>query len=162
MLEYLQLIYPKDGRLLLPHNAHSLIRTNRDGNSQILYSIFSPQNNHYGQASDTSVIRVSANGQITTGSLDGEFVVVVTSVESYGFNQTVLVYVEVKPIRSLTIVSLSDVRANENHIHAFPIGYSAPYSVSLHDAVGRSFDVADVPIRYRMNRLVKLSYLNVI
>jgi nuclear pore complex protein Nup210 len=150
VLESLQLVYPKNGHLLLPHNAHSQIRTNRDGNSQILYSICLPQN---GQSTDTPSIHISASGQITTGSLDGESVVMVTSVEPYGFNQTVLVHVEVKPIHSLTINSLSDARASDLRLHAFPIGYNAPYSVLLHDAVGRLFDFSDVPIRHRMNRV---------
>ena len=37
--------------------------------------------------------------------------------------------------------------------HAFPLGYSAHFVARLHDAVGRSFDYANIDLSYRLNRL---------
>ena len=93
ILESLKLLSPASGRLLLPHRADFRVRTNRDGDCLVAYRIVSTIDGR--NDDDPGPAQIDEEGHITTRSLDGAVIVVVTAVEPYGINQTVLIHLEV-------------------------------------------------------------------
>lgn len=96
VLPPLELLRPYNGHLLLPHNGLSKIVTNRDSISTLSYHLL--QDSVVGGS--LSVISVSSQGEISTRSVNGHAVVMVmTNEEGLGFNQSVVVHVEVWAVR---------------------------------------------------------------
>ena len=97
---------------------------------------------------------VGEEGEISAGSVNGHAVVIVTaSEEESGLNQSAIIHVEVGTVVGLSLspLSLAQATPNSKH-HAFPLGYSAEFRVTLLDGSGRSFDFAEIPVSYRLNR----------
>lgn len=61
-----------------------------------------------------------------------------------------------KPIASITLVSLSPFVVVSEGRPSFPIGSNALFGVTLHDNTGRLFDVANIPMKHSVSRLVVL------
>ena len=63
---------------------------------------------------------------------------------------------QVKPVASITLKSLSDLVVNgnggANTRPAFPIGATVLFGVTLHDNMGRQFDISSIPLQHRANR----------
>lgn len=150
--ERLHLTFPADGFLLLPHNVHTKIKTNRDGSARITYELITDCSKHNMASSGGAVASIGRNGQVSTTSLSGTSVVLVTVHEEFGINQTTVVHVEVKAVSSIIINCESPVRANSEKLHTFPLGMNVLFAVTLHDNIGRRFAVASIPLKYRLNR----------
>ena len=148
----LTLLHPRSGRLLIPHEGHAKILTSRDGFSKLSYKLFCDGAGGGGGGED--VVWVGEEGEIVAGSVNGHAVVIVTaSEEDTGLNQSAIVHVEVGTVVGLSLspLSLAQATPNSKH-HAFPLGYSAEFRVTLLDGSGRAFDFADIPVGYRLNR----------
>ena len=106
----------------------------------------------YPSESDTDMIELATNGLVTTSTINGHAVVMVTAFEvDSGFNQSVSVHVEVCPVGSLSLTpppTLAQASPN-NKYHSFPLGYSADFSADLHDNKGRVFSKSSVSMKYR-------------
>ena len=78
---------------------------------------------------------------------------VIACEEDTGLNQSVIVHVEVATIVALSLspLSLAQATPTSKH-HAFPLGYSAEFQVTLLDGVGRAFDFAEIALAHRLNR----------
>ena len=78
----------------------------------------------YPSESDTDMIEPATNGLVTTSTINGHAVVMVTAFEvDSGFNQSVSVHVEVCPVGSLSLtppLTLAEASAN-NKYHSFPL-----------------------------------------
>ena len=147
----LTLLHPRSGRLLIPQGGHTRIITSRDGFSDLSYKLFC--DGVAGGGTD-SVVSVGEEGEIEAGSVNGHAVVIVTALEEdTGLNQSAIVHVEVGTVVGLSLspLSLAQATPNSKH-HAFPLGYSAEFRVTLLDGSGRAFDFADIPVGYRLNR----------
>ena len=46
------------------------------------------------------------------------------------------------------------MRANSDKLQTFPLGMNVLFAVTLHDNIGRTFAVASIPLKYRLNRQV--------
>ena len=58
-----------------------------------------------------------------------------------------------RPIDSISLVSMSNTKATlHSKIHAFPLGYSAPFAANLHDSIGHQFDYAHTSVSHRLSR----------
>ncbi|XP_019850460.1 PREDICTED: nuclear pore membrane glycoprotein 210-like [Amphimedon queenslandica] len=147
----LRLITPSDSHFLLPHNGHAKIITNRDGVSDISYELVQGCSLDEGEP----VVRLLPSGDIFTAGFNGHAVVMVTAHETgIRLNQSIIVHVEVRPLHSLSLMSLSPAKAVlHSKKHSFPLGYSSRFVARLHDAVGRAFDYANIDLSYRLNRL---------
>ena len=53
---------------------------------------------------------------------------------------------------SITLKSLSNIIASQGNVHSFPLGANAMFSVTLHDNVGRKFDVSSIQLKHRIQR----------
>lgn len=147
----LTLVHPFSGKLLLPQGGHTRIVTSRDGLSVLSYQLF---HDGGGSGEGESVISVCEEGEVTAGGVNGHAVVMITAEEEeLGLNQSVMVHVEVATVVGLSLspLSLAQATPNSKH-HAFPLGYSAEFRVTLLDGSGRPFDFAEIPIGYRLNR----------
>ena len=146
----LTLILPLSGKLLLPQGGHTHILTSHDGLSVLTYKLFCD-----GVSGDSdNVISVSGEGEIFAGGVNGHAVVmIIASEEDTGLNQSTIVHVEVGTVVALSLspLSLAQATPNSKH-HAFPLGYSAEFRVTLLDSSGRPFDFAEIPVSYRLNR----------
>ena len=60
---------------------------------------------------------------------------------------------------SITLVSLTPYRAATGKLHSFPIGVTASFGVTLHDNVGRLFDVSSISLEHRVHRLANVDSL---
>ena len=150
VIPLLTLVHPFSGKLLIPQGGHTKIVTSRDGLSALSYRLFCEGV----IGGDNSVISVSEEGEICAGGVNGHAVVMVTaSEEDTGLNQSTIVHVEVATVVGLSLspLSLAQATPNSKH-HAFPLGYSAEFRVALLDGAGRSFDFAEIPVSYRLNR----------
>lgn len=93
VLPRLKLLGPATGRLLLPHSGRAQVVTNRDGVSRMSYQLLRPPTDCVGRQ---DLMDVSPHGEISTGSVNGHAVVMVTShEEDWGLNQTAIVHIEV-------------------------------------------------------------------
>ena len=60
---------------------------------------------------------------------------------------------------SLAITCQSPVRANSDKLQTFPLGMNVLFAVTLHDNIGRTFAVASIPLKYRLNRQVAVNFV---
>ncbi|CAH3168221.1 unnamed protein product [Porites lobata] len=149
----LQLIFPITGFMLLPHNVNTRLKTNRDGSARITYELITDCSQRTVASNSPAVVSVNRGGQLSTSSVSGTGVVLVTIHEEFGINQTAVVHVEVKAVSSLSITCQSPpVRANSDEFQTFPLGMNALFAITLHDNIGREFAVASIPLKYRLNR----------
>ncbi|EDO39640.1 predicted protein [Nematostella vectensis] len=152
VFQRLELVFPANGYLLLPHNVNTWIKTVRDGSARITYELITgcPQRLHPTAA--PSILALDKSGRISTSTVSGTAVVLVTVHEEFGINQTAVVHVEVKAVSSLSITSQSAVRATSEKLHSFPLGMNALFVVVLHDNIGRKFHSTGIPLKHRLNR----------
>ena len=146
----LTLVHPFSGKLLIPQGGRTKIVTTRDSLSLLSYKLFCDNVPSGGDG----VVSVSGEGEILAGGVNGHAVVMVTaSEEDLGLNQSAIVHVEVATVVALSLspLSLAQATPNSKH-HAFPLGYSAEFKVTLLDGSGRAFDFAEIPVGYRLNR----------
>lgn len=68
----------------------------RDGSARITYELITDCSQRNMASSSASVVTVNRIGQVSTTSLSGTAVVLVTVHEEFGINQTVMVHVEVR------------------------------------------------------------------
>ena len=70
----------------------------------------------------------------------------------YLYLKIVFFYLKVRSVASITLVSLSRITSSQGNSHSFPLGVNAKFSVSLHDNVGRKFDVSSIQLKHRIQR----------
>ena len=71
----------------------------RDGSARITYELITDCSQHNMASSGASIVSVNRNGQVSTASLSGTAVVLVTVHEEFGINQTAVVHVEVRVVQ---------------------------------------------------------------
>jgi len=146
--EKFEIKFPSSGKLLIPHNSNTKIQHNRDQLTLVTYQILPSSCPTFKR----SVVEISSSGEVTASTSSGVANVLVTSHEEFGFNQTAVVQIEVKQVASITLLSLSKFVVKGLDRPAFPLGSSALFSASLHDIVGRKFDVTSLPLKHRLSR----------
>ena len=79
----------------------------RDGSARITYELITDCSQNTDMASSSpSVVTVNRIGQVSTTSLSGTAVVLVTVHEEFGINQTVVVHVEVRSAEGAVLSTL--------------------------------------------------------
>eukprot|EP00794_Sanderia_malayensis_P016623 gene16623-18313_t len=149
VFDKLKILFPNNGELLLPQNIVSKIRTNRDGVARMSYQVA-----HCGAKTAKTAwpVSVALDGTISTTTTSGSAVIHVTASEDSGIEQTAVVRVEVKTVASITLVPLTTVPYGLNNLHFIPLSASAKFDVTLHDNVGRKFDVSTISLKHRLHR----------
>lgn len=84
----------------------------RDGSARITYELITDCSQRNMASSSASVVTVNRIGQVSTASLSGTAVVLVTVHEEFGINQTVVVHVEVTMTDSYSNSPILDFDSN--------------------------------------------------
>ena len=64
---------------------------------------------------------------------------------------------QVASVASVALVSLTPFIVKDVKRPAFPLGVNVFFGVTLHDKMGRLFDVSNVPLKHRASRLVEIT-----
>lgn len=137
--------------LASPLSSHPLLPLHfrRDCNAKMSYQLLYPDQ------TDPKLIKVGMDGTIHTTSISGHAVVVVTAFESeLDYNQSVVVHIEVCPVASLALTPppfLPQAMPSSQY-YSFTLGYSADFTINLHDTKGRMFSRTAISIKYKLNR----------
>ncbi|XP_067383479.1 nuclear pore membrane glycoprotein 210 isoform X2 [Channa argus] len=132
--------------LLMAPNSALKLQTNRDGVGSLSYRML--------DCPDQVVIaQVDDKGFLFSGSLTGVSSLLVTSQETFGINQTLILAVKVAPV-SYVRFSTSPVL----HTHtgestkAFPLGIVLTFSVQFHASTGESLHSSSSHLTFTTNR----------
>lgn len=175
VFEELRLVKPDLGPaafkpiLLAPETTFQL-QTNKDGVDQITYNVLgypysssSSSANSGGHSKSTAltkqgtVLVVDGQGLVSTGPGSGRALILVRSDKDYGFDQTIGVNVEVKPVYYLMMNVNAKLRIDpDKQITALPRGLDLEIILTYHDNTGSEFAATRTDIRLRTNRFDKI------
>ncbi|KAI0234236.1 Nuclear pore membrane glycoprotein 210 [Lamellibrachia satsuma] len=148
-----------DSVMVITPNTEVQVRTNRDGSSaKMTYEV---QGHIDGTHSDP-VIAVTRHGQVISGSRTGQSSLLVTALEDFGVNQSVVVLVKVKPVSYIMINADTVIHTTTGSIAWLPVGTTVQLSVTFHDDIGETFFATNNKVMYRPNRfdLLQISHGN--
>lgn len=141
----------EENTLVMSTNSQYQLRTNRDSQGELRYSVLSKSN--VGDA-----VSVSESGMVKAGRNIGTSVIFIEDMEDYGLVERMSIVVDVKPISymMINVHEAFDVAPGEI-IHKLPKGITLPLSVSYHDNTGLRFDATNAETSYRPSRFDTVS-----
>ncbi|KAM9342143.1 nuclear pore membrane glycoprotein 210 isoform 2-T2 [Pholidichthys leucotaenia] len=134
------------GELLMAPNSAVRLQTNRDGVGTLSYRML--------DSPDQAVIaQVDDNGFLTSGSLTGLSSLLVTSQETFGVNQTLILAVKVVPV-SYVRFSTSPVLYTHSResLSALPLGVVLTFTVHFHASTGEALHTSNSLLTFSTNR----------
>ncbi|KAL1021498.1 hypothetical protein UPYG_G00014030 [Umbra pygmaea] len=139
--------------ILMAPNSGLRLQTNRDGSGALFYQVLDcPQ--------QAVVVQVDKKGLLSSGSLTGSSSLLVTSQETFGVNQTLVLAVKVAPVSYLRF-STSPVLhgSSRDTLSAFPLGMVLTFTVHLHANTGQELHSHNSLLTFATNRddLVQVS-----
>ncbi|CAH0391939.1 unnamed protein product [Bemisia tabaci] len=163
IFEELKLTFPvqpsgcMSSNLLFAPNTVTKIRTNKDGDYPVSYSVLGDPSTspipHSSTVSASSVLSVNKDGSVTTGNVFGRSIVVAHSTESSGLEQSVAFNIEVKPVHYLMLNVRSKLVVGEDEtIYQLPRGINLEFFVSYHDKDGTEFTSVSSILKNQVNR----------
>uniref|UniRef100_A0A8C7WMJ7 Nucleoporin 210 n=1 Tax=Oryzias sinensis TaxID=183150 RepID=A0A8C7WMJ7_9TELE len=132
--------------ILMAPNSAIKLQTNRDGMGALSYQILN--------CPDQMVVaQVDHKGFLSSGSLTGVSSLLVTSQETFGVNQTLILSVKVVPV-SYFRFSTSPVlyTLNRDHLTAFPLGVLLTFTVHFHAHTGEALHSSNSHLAFSTNR----------
>uniref|UniRef100_A0A3P9JE26 Nucleoporin 210 n=1 Tax=Oryzias latipes TaxID=8090 RepID=A0A3P9JE26_ORYLA len=132
--------------ILMAPNSAIKLHTNRDGMGALSYQILN--------CPDQMVVaQVDHKGFLSSGSLTGVSSLLVTSQETFGVNQTLILSVKVVPV-SYFRFSTSPVlyTLNRDHLTAFPLGVLLTFTVHFHAHTGEALHSSNSHLTFSTNR----------
>uniref|UniRef100_A0A8C5D5A2 BIG2 domain-containing protein n=1 Tax=Gouania willdenowi TaxID=441366 RepID=A0A8C5D5A2_GOUWI len=144
----IQMINPdmEAGELMIAPNSAIKLQTNRDGVGALSYRMR--------DCPDQLVIaEVDDKGLLSTGSLTGVSSLLITSQESFGVNQTIILAVKVMPV-SYVRFSTSPVLYTHTTegLKAFPLGAVLTFGVYFHSSTGDVLHSSNSHLTFSTNR----------
>ncbi|XP_051914460.1 nuclear pore membrane glycoprotein 210-like isoform X2 [Hippocampus zosterae] len=132
--------------ILMTPNAVLKLQTNRDGVGALSYRILD-------HADQVAVAQVDEKGFLVSGSITGISSLLVTSQESFGVNQTLIIAVKVVPV-SYVRFSTSPVlhTYNKESLKALPLGIVLTFTVYFHASTGEVLHSSDSHLTFSTNR----------
>uniref|UniRef100_A0A673IW56 Nuclear pore membrane glycoprotein 210-like n=1 Tax=Sinocyclocheilus rhinocerous TaxID=307959 RepID=A0A673IW56_9TELE len=146
--EKLQLLNPEvhvDDILMSPNSLLKL-QTNRDGLGSLSYRVLDCPDR-------AALVQVDDKGHLTSGSLTGTASLQISSQETFGVNQTIIVAVKVVTVSYLRL-STSPVMytSNREAVSAIPLGAILTFSVHFHDSTGETLHSHNSMLSFSTNR----------
>ncbi|XP_067936717.1 nuclear pore membrane glycoprotein 210-like [Watersipora subatra] len=143
VFDTLELLTPAtcSGQVLMTPNTEARLRTNRDSSATMSYKV-------QGQS---DLVTVGPNGEIVSGDQAGSVSVIVTAIESFRTNQTLLLLINVKPVCYIMLNCETELNT-AIPLGFIPVGSVLQFRVSSHDESGQRFDFTNSQIRFRPNR----------
>uniref|UniRef100_A0A671RUI8 Nuclear pore membrane glycoprotein 210-like n=1 Tax=Sinocyclocheilus anshuiensis TaxID=1608454 RepID=A0A671RUI8_9TELE len=146
--EKLQLLNPEVHveEILMSPNSLLKLQTNRDGLGSLSYRVLDCPDR-------AALVQVDDKGHLTSGSLTGTASLQISSQETFGVNQTIIVAVKVVTISYLRL-STSPVMytSNREAVSAIPLGAVLTFSVHFHDSTGETLHSHNSMLSFSTNR----------
>uniref|UniRef100_A0A3B3TDL5 Nucleoporin 210 n=1 Tax=Paramormyrops kingsleyae TaxID=1676925 RepID=A0A3B3TDL5_9TELE len=132
--------------ILMSPNSVLKLQTNRDSVGQLSYHV---QN----CPRKAALVHVDENGHLSSGALTGTASLQVTSQESFGVNQTIIVAVKVVPVSYLRF-STSPVlyTSSKESPSAIPLGTVLTFTIHFHDNTGDILHGHNSQLNFATNR----------
>uniref|UniRef100_A0A4W4F2I1 BIG2 domain-containing protein n=1 Tax=Electrophorus electricus TaxID=8005 RepID=A0A4W4F2I1_ELEEL len=144
--EKLQLLNPEvqAEEILMSPNSFLKLQTNRDGLAALVYRVLSCPDK-------AALIQVDDKGHVSSGSLTGTASLHITSQESFGINQTIiLAVVTVSYLRLSTGPML--YTASRETLGAVPLGAVLTFTAHVHDSSGEALHSHNSQLIFSTNR----------
>lgn len=132
------------GEILMAPNSAFKLQTNRDGVGAVSYSMLDC-------ADQVVIAQVDDKGLLSSGSLTGASSLLVTSQESFGVNQTLILHVKVVPVSYVRFSTSPSLYTNENP-RAFPLGVVLTFTVHFHASTGAVLHSSNSQLTFATNR----------
>lgn len=146
--EKLQLLNPEVQveEILMSPNSLVKLQTNRDGLGSLSYRVLDCPNR-------AALVQVDEKGHLTSGSLTGTASLQISSQETFGVNQTIIIAVKVVTVSYLRL-STSPViyTSNREAVSAIPLGAVLTFSVHFHDSTGETLHSHNSVLSFSTNR----------
>ncbi|KAL7865087.1 hypothetical protein AOLI_G00165070 [Acnodon oligacanthus] len=146
--EKLQLLNPEvqAEEILMSPNSLLKLQTNRDGQGTVSYRVLDCPDKG-------ALIQVDDKGYLSSGSLTGTASLQITSQETFGVNQTIILAVKVVTVSYLRL-STSPVlhTANRETLSAIPLGAVLTFTVHFHDSTGEALHSHNSHLTFSTNR----------
>ncbi|KAG7228133.1 hypothetical protein INR49_013416 [Caranx melampygus] len=134
------------GELLMAPNSALKLQTNRDGVGALSYQML--------DFPDQAVIaQVDDKGFLFSGSLTGISSLLITSQETFGVNQTLILAVKVVPVSYLRFsISPALYTHTREKLKAFPLGIVLTFTVHFHASTGEVLHSSNSHLTFSTNR----------
>ncbi|XP_077585270.1 nuclear pore membrane glycoprotein 210-like isoform X2 [Stigmatopora nigra] len=143
----------ESGEILMAPNSVLKLQTSRDGVGVFSYQILNGTN-------QTSVAQVNDKGHLFSGPLPGISSLLVTSKESFGVNQTLIIAVKVVPVCYVRFSASPVLHTfSMESLKAFPLGLVLTLTVHFHTMTGEALHSTNNRLTVSTNRqdLVQVS-----
>ncbi|KAM3617700.1 uncharacterized protein V6R79_009936 [Siganus canaliculatus] len=136
----------KAEEILMAPNSALKLQTNRDGVGALSYQIL--------DCPDQAVIaHVDDNGFLSSGALTGVSSLLITSQETFGVNQTVILAVKVLPVSYVRFTTSPVLHTyTKESLKAFPLGAVLTFTVHLHGSTGEVLHSSNSHLTFSTNR----------
>ncbi|XP_051914463.1 nuclear pore membrane glycoprotein 210-like isoform X2 [Hippocampus zosterae] len=132
--------------ILMTPNAVLKLQTNRDGVGALSYRILD-------HADQVAVAQVDEKGFLVSGSITGISSLLVTSQESFGVNQTLIIAVKVVPVSYVRFSTSPALHTyTKESLKAFPLGIVLTFTVYFHTSTGQVLHSSNSRLTFSTNR----------
>ncbi|KAK7878654.1 hypothetical protein WMY93_030490 [Mugilogobius chulae] len=134
------------GEILMAPNSALKLQTNRDGVGLLSYQML--------DFPDQVVIaQVDDKGFLSSSSLTGIASLLITSQETFGVNQTLILAVKVVPVSYVQFITSPVLPiATRDKLRAFPLGMVLTFSVQFHSSTGDTLHSSSSRLTFTTNR----------
>ncbi|XP_043080989.1 nuclear pore membrane glycoprotein 210 [Puntigrus tetrazona] len=146
--EKLQLLNPEvqAEEILMSPNSLLKLQTNRDGLGSLSYRVLDCPDR-------AALVQVDDKGHLTSGSLTGTASLQISSQETFGVNQTIIVAVKVVTVSYLRLSTSPVVHtSNRESVSAIPLGAVLTFTVHFHDSTGETLHSHNSLLSFSTNR----------
>uniref|UniRef100_A0AAQ5X8U0 BIG2 domain-containing protein n=1 Tax=Amphiprion ocellaris TaxID=80972 RepID=A0AAQ5X8U0_AMPOC len=144
----LQMLNPEieAGELLMAPNSALKLQTNRDGVGALSYRMLD-------YPEQSVVAQVDYKGFLLSGSLTGISSLLITSQETFGVNQTLILAVKVLPVSYVRFSTSPVLYTNtKESLKAFPLGIVLTFAVHFHAITGEVLHSSNSHLTFSTNR----------
>lgn len=134
------------GEILMAPNSALKVHTNRDGVGQLSYQML--------DFPDQVVIaQVDDKGFLSSSSVTGLSSLLITSQETFGVNQTLILAVKVVPVSYVQFITSPVLpMASRDKLRAFPLGMVLTFNVQFHASTGETLHSSNTRLTFTTNR----------
>uniref|UniRef100_A0AAY5KJJ6 BIG2 domain-containing protein n=1 Tax=Esox lucius TaxID=8010 RepID=A0AAY5KJJ6_ESOLU len=132
--------------ILMAPNSGLKLQTSRDGVGALFYQVLDCPN-------QAVVVQVDDKGFLSSGSLTGSSSLLVTSQETFGVNQTLVLAVKVAPVSYLRFSTGPVLHSpSKDTLSTFPLGVVLTFTVHLHANTGEGLHSHNSLLTFATNR----------
>ncbi|XP_074537883.1 nuclear pore membrane glycoprotein 210 isoform X2 [Halichoeres trimaculatus] len=134
------------GELLMAPNSALKLQTNRDGVGAVSYRML-------GCPDQVAIAQVDDKGFLSAGSLTGISSLLISSHETFGVNQTLILAVKVVPVSYVRFSTSPLLHTNTKEgLKIFPLGIILTFTVHFHASTGETLHSSNTELTFATNR----------